>query len=315
MREQTTFSVTVPAFFHGNADTTAACLQALFEDSPVATVALDARHRVVMCNSAFEKLYRFSPDELMASDLDDLITGPNMRNEASTLSRAVLRGEKVHRVTQRCRRDGIILDVEIHGLPLIVEGTITGVVALYQDMTERNRAQTACQQLSYKLDALRHQQGEESLHDLAAQDLAALRWNLTYLQRRAASADPELKQLVQQANDLAARYAYHARSVDPHESAILSITGARHSLTSGRTEAATESGSRVQGHRLRGGLTARESEVLALLAAGMTSRQIASSFGISVRTVESHRIHINQKLGFGSLAELVRYAVRNGFVA
>jgi DNA-binding NarL/FixJ family response regulator len=61
-------------------------------------------------------------------------------------------------------------------------------------------------------------------------------------------------------------------------------------------------------------LTTREREVLSLLADGVTSKQIATRLNISVRTVESHRIHINRKLGFGSIAELVRYAIRQGIV-
>ena len=62
-------------------------------------------------------------------------------------------------------------------------------------------------------------------------------------------------------------------------------------------------------------LTARESEVLELLASGMTSREVASRLRISTRTAEAHRTHINRKLRFGSTADLVRYALRHGIVA
>jgi len=62
-------------------------------------------------------------------------------------------------------------------------------------------------------------------------------------------------------------------------------------------------------------LTAREREIVCLLADGVSSKQIATRLNISVRTVESHRIHINRKLGFGSVAELVRYAIRHGMVS
>jgi DNA-binding NarL/FixJ family response regulator len=61
-------------------------------------------------------------------------------------------------------------------------------------------------------------------------------------------------------------------------------------------------------------LTTREREILSLLADGVASKQIALKLNISVRTVESHRIHINRKLGLGSIAELVRYAIRHGIV-
>jgi DNA-binding NarL/FixJ family response regulator len=61
-------------------------------------------------------------------------------------------------------------------------------------------------------------------------------------------------------------------------------------------------------------LSPREQEVLCLLADGITSKQVAAQLKISVRTVESHRININRKLGFGSIADLVRYAIRHGMV-
>jgi DNA-binding NarL/FixJ family response regulator len=62
-------------------------------------------------------------------------------------------------------------------------------------------------------------------------------------------------------------------------------------------------------------LTAREGEVMRLLAEGQTSKEIAQLLRISTRTVESHRININRKFAFRSIADLVRYAIRNGIVS
>jgi two-component system response regulator NreC len=62
-------------------------------------------------------------------------------------------------------------------------------------------------------------------------------------------------------------------------------------------------------------LTEREVEVLRLIALGHTNAEIASQLYLSVRTVESHRAHIQQKLGRATRAELVRYALDHGFVA
>jgi two-component system response regulator NreC len=61
-------------------------------------------------------------------------------------------------------------------------------------------------------------------------------------------------------------------------------------------------------------LTDREVEVLRLIALGHTNAEIASQLYLSVRTVESHRAHIQQKLGRATRAELVRYALDHGFV-
>ncbi len=64
----------------------------------------------------------------------------------------------------------------------------------------------------------------------------------------------------------------------------------------------------------RDGLSDREQEVLKLIALGHTNSEVASQLYLSVRTVESHRAHIQQKLGLQTRAELVRYALDNGLI-
>jgi two-component system response regulator NreC len=61
-------------------------------------------------------------------------------------------------------------------------------------------------------------------------------------------------------------------------------------------------------------LSEREREVLRLLALGHTNQEIAALLYISVRTAETHRAHVMQKLGLSSRAELVRYALDHGVV-
>lgn len=61
-------------------------------------------------------------------------------------------------------------------------------------------------------------------------------------------------------------------------------------------------------------LSERETEVLRLIALGHTNTEIAKQLYISVRTVETHRAHIQQKLGVGTRAELVRSALSRGLV-
>jgi DNA-binding NarL/FixJ family response regulator len=61
-------------------------------------------------------------------------------------------------------------------------------------------------------------------------------------------------------------------------------------------------------------LTSRERQIVQLIAEGKRTRGIAVKLGISVKTVETHRSSIMRKLHLASLADLVRYAVRNHFV-
>ncbi|MDQ7819662.1 MAG: response regulator transcription factor [Armatimonadota bacterium] len=62
------------------------------------------------------------------------------------------------------------------------------------------------------------------------------------------------------------------------------------------------------------GLTEREREILVLLAEGLTNQQIAERLFISVKTVQTHRAHIMEKLDLHDRALLVRYAIRKGLI-
>jgi DNA-binding NarL/FixJ family response regulator len=61
-------------------------------------------------------------------------------------------------------------------------------------------------------------------------------------------------------------------------------------------------------------LTNREREVLKLIAEGNSNKVTATKLGISVRTIEHHRSRIIRKLGVSNTVDLVRYALKNGFV-
>ncbi len=61
-------------------------------------------------------------------------------------------------------------------------------------------------------------------------------------------------------------------------------------------------------------MSEREREVLRLLALGHTNQEIAQQLYISVRTAETHRAHIMQKLRLSSRAELVRHALSHGLL-
>jgi two-component system nitrate/nitrite response regulator NarL len=59
-------------------------------------------------------------------------------------------------------------------------------------------------------------------------------------------------------------------------------------------------------------LTAREREVLVLLAEGLANKEVARKLGISVRTAETHREHLSRKLNIAPIAGLTKYAIQHG---
>jgi two-component system, NarL family, invasion response regulator UvrY len=62
-------------------------------------------------------------------------------------------------------------------------------------------------------------------------------------------------------------------------------------------------------------LTARELQVMEMLARGLTNREIAENLEISIKTVDTHRGHVLKKLGLRNNSELTRFAVKHGYTA
>jgi DNA-binding NarL/FixJ family response regulator len=77
---------------------------------------------------------------------------------------------------------------------------------------------------------------------------------------------------------------------------------------------ATYGGARKRAGNPSGPLTSRQREILQLIAEGLSSKEVAERLELSVKTVETHRTRLMDRLGIHGLAGLVRYAVRLGIV-
>ena len=106
------------------------------------------------------------------------------------------------------------------------------------------------------------------------------------------------------------------------DTAVKDLAAAIESVTAGRPYY-SEPAQRALADSLRrpsdessrlGRLTAREREVLAGVARGQTTKEIASEFSISTRTVETHRAAIMRKLDIRSIALLTQFAIREGLI-
>ncbi len=114
-------------------------LNALIANSPLAIVVLDKNQRVQMCNPAFEVLFQYRGAEIAGMDLDSLVASGQLLEEAIGFTKLGVQGQVAHAITQRRRKDGSLLDVEMHGVPLLIGGQVEGLYAIYQDQTERKR--------------------------------------------------------------------------------------------------------------------------------------------------------------------------------
>jgi PAS domain S-box-containing protein len=110
--------------------------QELVDNSPVAIVTLNVDHNVVSCNPAFEKLFDYTQEEVVGKNLDDLITTDETRKEAISYTEQALGSQRVKAISKRCRKDGSLVDVEVLGVPVVVDGKRVGLMALYHDISE-----------------------------------------------------------------------------------------------------------------------------------------------------------------------------------
>ena len=113
-------------------------LETLNETSPVAIVILDNHENIVSCNRAFERLYGYLSAEIVGKNLDALITTPETIQEAGAYTRQAL-SSHVHGIGKRRRKDGELVTVELHGVPVIVNGEKIGALAIYHDITELDK--------------------------------------------------------------------------------------------------------------------------------------------------------------------------------
>jgi two-component system, sensor histidine kinase and response regulator len=118
-------------------------LNSLIENTPVGIIAIDRELFVQMCNPAFEQVFGYTKTEIVGRHLFELLSCPEIAAEMEITQVKLLRGEPAHLVSRRRRADGTLVDVEIFSVPLFSEGKVTGAVVLYQDITERKRAEQA----------------------------------------------------------------------------------------------------------------------------------------------------------------------------
>ncbi len=189
----------------GHADSDKDYLRLLIEHSPVAIVILDSCHRALDCNPIFERMFGYTRAEIVNRNFDELIAVEDTLVEARKCTLSVLHGEKIQLVTRRRRKDGVWIDVDLHGIPLIVDGRLRGVYGLYVDISERTRAESSLRRLSLELMHLEEKEKRRiarELHDATSQDLALLSMSLGRLQRKLPAQDLELQEMVNDIKDL-----------------------------------------------------------------------------------------------------------------
>jgi PAS domain S-box-containing protein len=175
-----------------------AYLQALISNNPLGIAVMDADHRVQLCNQAFEEMFSYSQNELEGANLDYFIA-PEIE-EAAEFTRRLQSGQSVHATTRRYRKDGTPVDVELHGVPMSLDGRLVGCYGIYQDITERKKAEEGLRNLTFRVIQIQEEERARiarELHDDVSQRLGLLTFQLDQvLQDSLQTESPYSRQLI-----------------------------------------------------------------------------------------------------------------------
>lgn len=129
-------------------------LDLLIENSPLGIAVLDRQGSVELANSALEKIFQYDRHELASIDLGNIETTDNGRTSSQQLIPQIFAGNALRTNVRQRRKDGTILDLALHGVPLLLNSEVRGAYLIYQDISEQIRTSEAQRQHAESLNKL-----------------------------------------------------------------------------------------------------------------------------------------------------------------
>ena len=118
-----------------------AYLDRLFESAQEGIVMSDREGRVIRVNSEFMRLFGYKRGEVLGRNIDELVVPSKYLNNGISITNKVVAGENVDFEAVRQQRDGKLIDVSVLASPIIADGEVAAIFAIYRDITERKRAE------------------------------------------------------------------------------------------------------------------------------------------------------------------------------
>ena len=207
-------------------------LESLIANNPLGIVVKDEFRRVLYCNPAFEQMFQYNQAEIQGQDLDNYIA-PHAREEAVRLSDSVQHGGTAHARTQRVRKDGTFLDVELYGVRVYSGPKFVASFVIYQDITERKKSEEKLLTLRNRLSRAQEEERARiarDLHDDTGQRLALLSIDLEQLKQASvklkSSLTQQLESLVKAASEITSDVHNVSRRLHPSQVELLGLVPA-----------------------------------------------------------------------------------------
>ncbi|MCJ7806536.1 MAG: PAS domain S-box protein, partial [Clostridia bacterium] len=126
-------------------------LEALFKNSTDAIAYFDENNKIIDINQNFQDLFGHRLEEIQGKEVDDVLETGKRESANRDYTRSVLSGRKIVEEGTRYTKNGRPIEVLIKGVPVIIDGKLTGGFAIYADITDRKQTEeTLKYQLRYE---------------------------------------------------------------------------------------------------------------------------------------------------------------------
>ena len=149
-------------------------LDSLIQNSPLGIAVLDRDGKIELANSAFEKLFQYDRRELASIDIGTIGIPGDEATDSAQLIPQIFAGIALHRTVRQQRKDGKLLHLALHGVPLLMNDAVSGAYLIYEDISEQIRANEAQRQHAATLGQLVREMALHTKQMAALNEMAAL---------------------------------------------------------------------------------------------------------------------------------------------
>ncbi len=116
-------------------------LEALFKNSLDAIVSFDKNHLITDVNQSFINVFGYKSEEVIGKHVDDVMNMGKPGSANAEMTKKVIAGEAVEEEGTRYRKDGSPIEVMIKGIPVIIDGKMSGGFGIYEDISARKKTE------------------------------------------------------------------------------------------------------------------------------------------------------------------------------